>query len=216
MNVPARARLVLFVSAGDRDPTVVFEALAGGDVATVILYSGSNDQNQFSDYCESIVPKIQTENVATLVVDDTQTFGRSRADGLMVEKKRSKLKDIIARFSPQNIVGCGGIKDRHTAMVIGELNPDFVFFGKIGGDIRPEPHRKNLALADWWTDLFEIPAILLGGNEVSSVTECVASGAEFVALDAAIFEHPDGAEKGVEIANQLLEESFRAIEQTAS
>ena len=84
--------------------------------------------------CSKLVPQLQSKDVAVLIRDDTQVFGRSGADGIHLEKTRNTVEDCIARFSPHNIVGCGGYKDRHGAMVAGEHKPDFVMFGKCGGD----------------------------------------------------------------------------------
>ena len=207
MNELARIRLVLLACANDLPVEAVKSALTGGDVASVILYPGGMTETGFSEYCEETVPLIQAEDAAALIVDDTRVVGRSGADGIMLEKQRNELEDMIARFSPHNIVGCGGFKDRHGALEVGEHNPHFVFFGKTGGDIRPEPHRKNLALADWWSDLVEIPCVVMGGNRLESVVECSATGADFVALEAAIFESQDGPAHAVNHANKLLDEN---------
>jgi len=93
----------------------------------------------------------------------------------------------LARFSPQNIVGCGNIKARHNALEIGELKPDFVFFGKLAGDIKAEAHPKNIALAEWWAELVEIPGIVMGGSDLDSIIDVALSGIDFVALERAIF-----------------------------
>ncbi len=215
MNELDRTRLVLLASANDRPVEAIEEALTGGDVASVILYPGGLSETGFSEFCDRAVPLIQGKDAAALVVDDTQIFGRSSADGIMLEKQRSELKDLVARFSPHNIVGCGGFKDRHGALQVGEQNPHFVFFGKTGGDIRAEPHRKNLALANWWSGLVEIPCVVMGGNCVESVIECVASGADFVGLETAVFSAADGAAAAVRHANQLLDEHAPRLDETA-
>jgi len=85
------------------------------------------------------------------------------------------------------MVGAGNVKTRHNALVIGELQPDYVMFGKPGGDIRPEPHPKNLVLGQWWSSLVEIPCIVLGGTDLESAITVAETGAEFVALSSAIF-----------------------------
>lgn len=203
----ARTRLVMLASANDRSAEAIKAALTGGDVASVILYANGVEEPGFSNFCESVVPLIQEQDAAALIVDDTRVVGRSGADGIMLEKQRRELEDMIARFSPHNIVGCGGFKDRHGALEVGEHNPHFIFFGKTGGDIRPEPHRKNLALANWWSELVEIPCVVMGGNQLESIVECSATGADFVGLETAIFENPDGPANAVRHANRLLDEN---------
>ena len=179
-------------------------ALDGGDIATVILYETAAAQNDFQAYCSEIVPLVQNHDVAAIVADDTQAFGRSSADGLYVQKEKGKLGDLVARFSPQNIVGCNAGKNRHSALEAGECKPDFILFGVPGGDIRPQAHPKNIALAEWWSELVEIPSIILGGNDPESVVECAATRADFVALDAAVFSSARSPGEVVAEVNELL------------
>jgi thiamine-phosphate pyrophosphorylase len=74
-----------------------------------------------------------------------------------------------SRSSRRNfIVGGGNATDRHKALEIGEVQPDYIFFGKIGGDIKPEAHPKNVALAEWWASMVEIPCIVLGRLRIRS------------------------------------------------
>ncbi|KAG1702855.1 Thiamine-phosphate synthase [Nymphon striatum] len=161
-------------------------------------------KDKIEPFCKDVTPQLQEADCAVLIADDTQAFGRCGADGLFVEKEKSKLEDFIARFSPQNIVGCGNIKARHNALEIGELKPDFMFFGKLGGDIKPEAHPKNIKLAEWWAELVEIPGIVMGGSALNSIIEVAKTGIDFVALEKAVFADGDAAKNVVE-ANALLD-----------
>ena len=205
-QVPNRCRLILTACPGVCDFAALEEALKAGDVASAILYAGDSDALVFEAFCKEAVPTLQRHNCAVLIADDTQVFGRSGADGYFLEKQRKDLNDAIARFSPQKIVGCGGIKDRHGALLVGEAKPDFIFLGKLGGDIKPDAHPKNIALANWWSELVEIPIVVMGGNDLNSVVECAKNGAEFVALERAVFDSADlvGA---IRHANELLDEN---------
>ena len=162
-------------------------------------------QANLRTFCKSSVADLQSLDIAVLIADDTQLFGRTGADGLFLEKGKSLLSDSVARFSPHSVVGCGGIKNRHNALEIGEARPDVVLFGKLGRDIRPEPHPKNVGLSEWWAHLVEIPAIILAGNEVSSVIECAETGVDFIALEGAVFNGNTSPADAVALANQLLD-----------
>ena len=140
-----------------------------------------------------------------LIADDTQIAGRSGADGIFLEKSRDQVKDMLSRYSPDQIVGCGGLKSRHMALEIGEAKPDFVFFGKLGGDIRAEAHPKNLEIAEWWSDIIEIPSVVLAGNSLESIVECARTGADFVAVESyALGESIDPA-SAMKMAEEHLE-----------
>lgn len=199
-----RCRLILTASPETTNTENLIAAATAGDVASVVLYAAGTEPHIFEAYCKDVTPQLQDTNCAVLIADDTQAFGHCGADGLFVEKEKSKLEDIIARFSSQNIVGCGNIKARHNALEIGELKPDFMFFGKLSGDIKPEAHPKNIKLAEWWAELVEIPGIVMGGNAVNSIIEVAQTGVDFVALEKAIFADGNAAQNVVE-ANALLD-----------
>ena len=199
-----RCRLILTANAKTVTQEQLISAATAGDVASVILYSGGAEPHEFERYCKDVTQPLQEADCAVLIADDTQAFGRSGADGFFAEKEKPNLEDMIARFSPQNIVGCGNIKARHNALEIGELKPDFIFFGKLAGDIKPEGHPKNIALAEWWAELVEIPGIVMGGSDLNSIIDVALTGIDFVALEQAVFSQgmPD---ENVRAANALLD-----------
>lgn len=206
-------QLVLIASVSACTTSKLKSALEDGGVASLIIMADEANEGTFAEVCNEWVEIAQSKDVAALIVADTQITGRSEADGIFVETGMEDLDAALASFSPQKIVGCGGLKDRHRALQAGDKQPDFVFFGRLKGDIKAVPHKKNLALADWWSNLIETPCIVMGGNEIDSVIECAASGAEFVALNKAIFEHEDGPKKAVQLANKLLEENAPEFEE---
>lgn len=199
-----RCRLILTADIKTVASESLVNAVGAGDVASVILYSSEADEIAFEAFCKEVIPALQSAECAVLIADDTQVFGRSGADGLFLEKQKPNLEDITARFSPQNIVGCGNIKARHVALETGEQKPDFIFFGKLGGDIKPEAHPKNIALAEWWAQLIEIPSVVMGGNDLNSIIEVAQTGVDFVALERGIFEE-GSPEQNIINANALLD-----------
>ena len=209
---PNRCRLVISTQASGKHSDDLLKAVAASDVASVILYCGDQAEHEFEASCKKLVGPLQQQGCAVLIADSTQVFGKSDADGLFLEKEKPNLDDILARFSPHNIVGCGNIKTRHNALVVGEAKPDFVFFGKLAGDIKPEAHPKNIALGEWWSELVEIPCIVMGGNHLDSVVEVAQSGVDFVALDQAIFTNGNAVENVVAV-NQMLDEHAPSFEE---
>lgn len=201
-----RCRVVLVVPAVADALPKVEAALAGGDIACLILSHGDLDDATFSRQAAAIVPVAQAQGVAVLIENDTQVMGRSDADGIFVSGDLSQLRDTIARFSPKRLVGYGGIRTRHVAMEAGEEKPDFLFFGRLDGDIRPQAHPKNLVMGGWSAEVMQMSSIIMGGSALESVVEVAQTGAEFVALASAVFSHEDGPQQAVSLANKLLDE----------
>ncbi|GMB83557.1 thiamine phosphate synthase [Shinella zoogloeoides] len=208
-DVETRCRLVLILPEGEElsaRAAMLEGALKGGDVASVILPQYGLDDGQFQKHAEVLVPIVQKAGAAALIAGDTRVAGRAKADGIHVTGGLEELGETVEKFTPRLIVGGGNATDRHKALEIGEVQPDYIFFGKIGGDIKPEAHPKNLALAEWWASMVEVPCIVLGGTDPQSALAVAETGAEFVALDKAVFADPAQAPHVVAAVNALLDE----------
>jgi thiamine-phosphate pyrophosphorylase len=149
---------------------------------------------------------------AALIAGDSRTAGRAKADGLHIAGGTEQLGEAIEKFTPKLIVGGGNAQERHSALEIGELQPDYIFFGKLDGDFKPEAHPKNLALGEWWASMIEIPCIVMGGTDPASALAVAETGAEFVALRLAVFGEPARAPSVVAEINALLDEKAPRFE----
>ena len=110
------------------------------------------------------------------------------------------------------MIGVGGVKTRDDALQCGELQPDYLFFGRFGYDNKPEPHPRNLTLGTWWSEMVEIPCIVMGGNTIGSVEPVAASGSDFTALCAAVFADETDPAAAVAEANSILDRAAQQVE----
>lgn len=204
-----RPRLVLDLATlpdGERGEAMLRAALAGGDVATVILAPAGRSEAAFQDFAEALVAIAQDAGAAAIVADDTRCAGRVRADGFHVSGGSvAALGEAMARFAPRLIVGGSGFDTRHEALEAGERLPDYVLFGKLGADEGAEPHRRNLDLAEWWSGIVEVPCIVQGGASLPSLERAAATGAEFVMLGRAVFGEGADPAAAVAEANRVFD-----------
>ncbi|WP_337270272.1 thiamine phosphate synthase [Oryzifoliimicrobium ureilyticus] len=211
----SRCRLVLIVpdiEDLDARATLLANALQGGDVASVILPQYQQDDASFQKHAEKLVPIIQEAGAAALLCGDSRVVGRSKADGIHIAGSAADIAEAIDSYADKLIVGGGNAADRHHALEVGEERPDYIFFGKLDGDIKPEAHPKNLALGEWWASMIEIPCIVMGGTDPSSALAVAQTGAEFVALRLAVFAEPDRAAAVIAEVNALLDEKAPRFE----
>ncbi|MEM7300950.1 MAG: thiamine phosphate synthase [Pseudomonadota bacterium] len=207
-----RCRLVIVASDDQLDAysdQSVSDCLNAADIASIIIYC-SPESPHFAAQCERIVGIAQPKGCPVIVADDSQAMGRTGADGLHISSGLGDVRDAVQKFTPQKMIGGGGLLDRHNALILGEAQPDYVFFGRLGGDTHPTAHKKNLKLAEWWAAHVEIPCVVMAGTDPESVVDVCRTGAEFVALSSAIFptdscspSHP--AEVAL-LVNKLLDE----------
>lgn len=201
-----RCRLSLVTPFGG-DPAamsgLVAAALAGGDVASLIIAGDPADPKALERLAKALVPIAARRGVATLIHNDTRVAGHVQADGVHVDGGPVLLAEAVAALRPRKIVGAGGVRSRHEAMEAGEADPDYVFFGRLDGDTGAAIFPKALELATWWSSLFLIPAMVMGGSTVASVQQAAEAGVEFVALGGAVLAAPDPAAAVAE-ANAIL------------
>lgn len=212
---PNRCRIVLISPAGesaDGFAAKLTAAIAGGDIASIILPPNGMDEASYQAFAERIVPIAQAAGIAAIIVDDTRIAGRVKADGIHIDTGKSALAEAVERFQSEMAVGAGGVKSRDDALDLGEERPDYVFFGRFGYDNRPEAHQRNLSLGGWWAEMIEIPGIVMAGSDLASVETVAATGIDFVALSSAVFADGVDPKHAIERANAMLDASAPPME----
>src|SRR4029079_4310158 len=175
------------IGAPESFAPILEDALAGGDVASLIITADPGDPARLQLIAETLVPIAQAHDVAALIHNDTRVAGRAKADGVHIDSGAEDLKEAIRTLRPRFIVGAGDLRSRHDALISGDAEPDYVFFGRLDGDTGDAIFPKALDLAAWWSELVTIPAVVMGGRSIASVVEARDAGIEFVALRSAIW-----------------------------
>ncbi|UNF28926.1 thiamine phosphate synthase [Bartonella krasnovii] len=157
--------------------------------ACVILYDserqkddGSFLQKQAQTYAEDI----QNNDAALLIAGDSRIAGRIKADGLHIEDDLNALESFKNQQKEQKIIGFGNLRNRHSAMLAAETEVDYLLFGKLGADKKPQAHPRNLQLATWWAEIMETPAIIQAGSDFANFDEALKTGCEFIAVEEVI------------------------------
>ena len=209
-----RCRLVL-VTPADADPGVISAQLAaagrGGDIACVIVPADGPDGNACQRSLERLVPVGQALGAAVVAAGDPSLAARTGADGIHVRGDAPCLARAVADHRGRFLVGAEAGSGRHRALEVGEARPDYVLFGRLGGDTHPQAHPGAAESAAWWAEFVELPAILMGGRDLAHLDAAAATGVDFVALSHAVFG-PDGdPEAVVRAANAVLARHLLAV-----
>ena len=206
-QAPNRCRIVLVtppVADAAALKSVLGDVLAAGDIASVVIPQYDLDEEQFETLATALVEPIQAAGAAAMIAGESRVAFRVGADGIHVEG-RAALADAMERHSGRLMVGTGGAKSRDDALMLGEYQPDYLFFGRFGYDNRPEPHARNIVLGRWWSEMTQVPCIVLGGSSIESAAEVARTGADFVALSSAVFADASTAAERVAEVNALLD-----------
>ena len=208
--VPDRCRIVLVLPETllpAQAPAALAGAFEGGDIASVIVPPYGLGERAYTDHLKALAPIAQPRNAAVLAVRDTRLAARLGLDGVHLDGDLDEVEDVKERVGGRMMVGSERTRTRDQALELGDLEPDYLMFGRIGGDTHEAPMRKNLELAEWWASMVEIPAIVMCGSDLDGVVECAETGSEFVGVSRAVFEDPDRAREMVSRANTMLDEN---------
>ena len=103
---------------------------------------------------------------------------------------------------PNAIVGYSARFSRHAAMTAAEQGADYIVFGR--RNPTPDELIQTLDLIEWWAALMEVPCVALGDITPETCAPFVAAGADFLAVDQAVWGHPDGPAAGVEAMQSAI------------
>ena len=209
-----RCRLILATPASPELSTFtgqVSAAFAGGDVSTLILALETEDNRLWRDIAEIVQPQAIEAQAAFLISDQVKLAEEFHADGVHIETGHDELPAIVESMRPERIVGAGAIFNRHTAMNIGELGVDYVFFGRV--NLAPDDRKAAETvkeLTEWWGPLFQIPCVAFAAS-MEDVEKLIGLGTDFIAVRDLVWNHPDGPGAATEEINRLIDKSTIAI-----
>ena len=88
-------------------------------------------------------------------------------------------------------VTCHGSRD--LAMEAGQAGADYVAFGAFFPSTTKEPPAMaEMELLRWWSELMELPCVAIGGITPANCGPLVKAGADFLAVSASVWTHPEG------------------------
>ncbi len=123
---------------------------------------------------------------ALLIENDARLAARLGADGVHVAGASADLVAAIEGLKPNRIVGAGSLRLRDEAMTASELGADYVMFGEPPHGARAMGLGSLAERVSWWAEIFETPCVAYA-EAISAASELARAGADFVALDEAIW-----------------------------
>ena len=173
------------------------QALDAGDVAAVQLRLKDWTDDDLRRAVDLLRPVAQSRDVAFLLNDRPDLARATGCDGahigqedMAVAKARAVLGDLMLG------VTCHGSRD--LAMTAGEQGADYVAFGAFfPSTTKTPPQMAEIDILRWWSELMELPSVAIGGITAQNCRPLVEAGANFLAVSAAVWSHPEGAAAGV-------------------
>ena len=68
----------------------------------------------------------------------------------------------------------------------------------------------ELEILTWWSSVFEVPCVAIGGITIENAAPLVTEGADFLAVSAGVWSHNEGPAKAVAEFNRIMAEVHAA------
>lgn len=213
MTDDARCRLYL-ITPPKIEPASFAERLAlaldAGDVGCVQLRLKDVDDDEIRRAAERLRPVAQDRGVALIMNDRPDLAAETGCDGVHVGQEDASYEDARTLLGAAAIVGVTCKNSRHLAMEAAEKGADYVAFGPFFESAtkpRTDPARKpaDLEILRWWSEIMTVPCVAIGGITVESCPPLVTAGADFLAVIAGVWSHPDGPAAAVKAFNRVFD-----------
>ena len=132
--------------------------------------------------------------VAFIVNDSMALAKRLAADGVHLGQSDGDIREARALLGPSAQIGKTCHDSHHLAMEAGEAGADYVAFGAFyPTTTKPSHYRPDPSILSWWSTIFEIPCVAIGGITAENAKPLVNAGADFLAVCQAVWSKDDPA-----------------------
>ncbi|BEV00133.1 thiamine phosphate synthase [Novosphingobium olei] len=146
------------------------------------------DEHQAARLAEPLQRICADREVAFIVNDSVALAKRLGADGVHLGQEDGTVAEARQRLGRDAQIGVTCHDSRHLAMEAGEAGADYVAFGAFfPSSTKETKHRPEPELLTWWSTLFELPCVAIGGITADNCAGLVQAGADFLAVSQAIW-----------------------------
>ena len=162
---------------------------AGPGLATAFQFRVKDiDQHEAARLAEPLQAICAARDVAFIVNDDVALAKRLGADGGHLGQGDGDVRDAREELGREAQIGVTCHASRHLAMEAGEGGADYVAFGAFfDSTTKASEHRPEPEILEWWSTVFEIPCVAIGGITPANCAPIVAAGADFLAVSGAVW-----------------------------
>ena len=169
-------------------PDRLARALAAGPVAAFQFRVKTIDEYAAAALAPPLQEICAAHDVAFIVNDSISLARRLGADGVHLGQGDGEIADARARLGAEAQIGVTCHASRHLAMEAGEAGADYVAFGAFYPSLtKASEHRADPELLRFWSGIFEIPCVAIGGITPDNAGPLIEAGADFLAVSHAIW-----------------------------
>ncbi|RIV88992.1 thiamine phosphate synthase [Aurantiacibacter zhengii] len=182
--------LISPLDVGGNFPERLDRALSAGEgLATAFQFRVKDlDQHEAARLAAPLQEICAAREVGFIVNDSVPLAKRLKADGVHLGQSDGDLREAREELGRDMQIGITCHASRHLAMEAGEGGADYVAFGAFfSSETKASEHRPETDLLEWWSGLFEIPCVAIGGITPDNCAPLVKAGADFLAVSHAVW-----------------------------
>jgi len=181
------------------------DALSGGDVASVQLRLKDITDDEVLRIGAALKPIVQAAGAAFIVNDRPDLAAHLDADGVHVGQGDASYAEARRLMGNERIVGVTCHDSRDLAYDAAAAGADYVAFGAFyPTDTKETSHWAEAELLSIWQESMETPCVAIGGITAENAEPLVRAGADFLAVSAGVWAHPEGPRAAVAAFNVLF------------
>jgi thiamine-phosphate pyrophosphorylase len=186
--------LISPLEVGGAFPERLSRALAAGPVAAFQFRVKGVTEHEAARLAEPLQRICADADCAFIVNDSISLAKRLGADGVHLGQQDGEVGEARDRLGREAQIGVTCHASRHLAMEAGEAGADYVAFGAFfPSPTKPSEHRPEPELLAWWSALFELPCVAIGGITPDNCAPLVAAGADVLAVSLAVWRGDEAA-----------------------
>lgn len=187
---PCQLYLISPLDVSGDFPARLSNALAAGaGLVTAFQFRVKDiDQHEAALLAEPLQRICAEHDVAFIVNDSISLAKRVGADGVHLGQGDGNPKEAREVLGREAQIGVTCHASKHLAMEAGEAGADYVAFGAFyPSSTKETEHRPSPDILEWWSTLFEIPCVAIGGITPDNCAPLVRAGADFLAVSNAVW-----------------------------
>jgi thiamine-phosphate pyrophosphorylase len=177
-------------------------ALDAGDVAALQIRLKDVPDEVIAAAVDALSPIAKARGVAVILNDRPDLAARLDCDGVHVGQSDATYAEARRLVGKDRMVGVTCHDSRHLAMEAAEAGADYVAFGAFfPTTTKDAPTRADPEILAIWQETMETPCVAIGGITAQNARSLAAAGADFLAVSAGVWAHPEGPEAAVRAIN---------------
>lgn len=185
-------------------------ALDAGDVAALQIRLKDAPDEVVAAAVDALAPIAQARGVAVILNDRPDLAARLPVDGVHVGQSDMSCREA-RKLMGDRMVGVTCHDSRHLAMEAAEAGADYVAFGAFfPTNTKDAPTTADPEILTIWQETMETPCVAIGGITAANAAGLAAAGADFLAVSAGVWAHPEGPAAAVAALNAAIAEGLAA------